>query len=68
MRALNINFPNDIVTESQKAAKSLGITTTAFIRKAVIHELEKLKSDVETINIIKMYVYIIFFVFYISII
>ena len=55
MRALNIHFPDDIVIESQKAAKSLGLTTTAFIRNAVIHELENFKSDIETINIIKSF-------------
>jgi metal-responsive CopG/Arc/MetJ family transcriptional regulator len=47
MISLSINLPNHLAEASNKAAKKLGFSRTAFIRQAVIHELEGFEARIE---------------------
>jgi predicted transcriptional regulator len=53
MTNLSIALPNNIAKASNEAAKKLGISTTAFIRQAVINELNNFQSELEQNDIIK---------------
>ncbi len=47
MNTLSINFPDDLVEASQRAAEELGISRTQFIRQAVVHELKNYRKQRE---------------------
>lgn len=55
MTNLSISLSNDLAKASSETAKKLGISTTAFIRRAVVHELENISSEFEKNNIIKSF-------------
>jgi hypothetical protein len=43
MTSLSIHLPNFVATASADAASALGISMTAFIKQAIIHELEHIE-------------------------
>ena len=47
MTALSIHIPDDLAKASQEAARKLGMSRSSFIRTAILHELQKLKSQFE---------------------
>jgi predicted transcriptional regulator len=47
MKSLSINLPDNIFKASSKAAKKIGLSRTAFIRRAIVHELEEFESELE---------------------
>ncbi|WPY01752.1 hypothetical protein Trichorick_01670 (plasmid) [Candidatus Trichorickettsia mobilis] len=55
MTNLSIALPNHIAKASNEAAKRLGISTTAFIRQAVVHELNNFQSELEQNNIVESF-------------
>ena len=55
MRSLSINLPNNIAKASSKAARKLGFSRTAFIRQAIIHELEQFESEITQQDIINSF-------------
>jgi metal-responsive CopG/Arc/MetJ family transcriptional regulator len=52
MKSLLLSFPEILISESDKAAEQLGISRSEFIRKSVIHELQKLTKKTRENNII----------------
>ncbi|HJD65116.1 MAG TPA: ribbon-helix-helix protein, CopG family [Rickettsia endosymbiont of Diachasma alloeum] len=48
-------MPDDIAKASNEVAKKLGLSRTAFIRQAIIHELDNLQSKFEQERIIKSF-------------
>ncbi|WP_342170013.1 ribbon-helix-helix domain-containing protein [Rickettsia endosymbiont of Seladonia tumulorum] len=55
MTNLSITIPDDIAKASNEVAKKLGLSRTAFIRQAIIHELDNLQSKFEQEGIIKSF-------------
>lgn len=55
MTTLSITIPDNIAKSSNEVAKKLGLSRTAFIRQAIIHELENLQSKFEQDDIIKSF-------------
>jgi len=55
MTSLSITIPDDIAKASNDIAKKLGLSRTAFIRQAIIHELDNLQSKFEQEDIIKSF-------------
>jgi predicted transcriptional regulator len=55
MTSLSITLPNDIAKASNEIAKKLGISRTAFIRQAVVHELNNFQTQIEQDDIIKSF-------------
>lgn len=55
MTNLSITIPDDIAKASNEVAKKLGLSRTAFIRQAIIHELDNLQSKFEQERIIKSF-------------
>ncbi|MGX6960058.1 MAG: ribbon-helix-helix protein, CopG family [Rickettsia endosymbiont of Pentastiridius leporinus] len=55
MTTLSITIPDNIAKLSNEVAKKLGLSRTAFIRQAIIHELENLQSKFEQDDIIKSF-------------
>ncbi|BBJ31128.1 hypothetical protein RAS_02370 [Rickettsia asiatica] len=47
MTSLSITLPDNIAKASNEIAKKLGLSRTAFIRQAIIHELDILQSQFE---------------------
>ena len=47
MKSLSINLPDNIFKASSKAAKKLGVSRTAFIKRAIVHELEEFDAELE---------------------
>ena len=47
MTAVLVNLPETIKQESMKAAKYLGLSRTEFIKRAVIHELDNFKKQLD---------------------
>ncbi|KHO04087.1 ribbon-helix-helix domain-containing protein [Rickettsia felis] len=55
MTSLSITLPDNIAKASNEIAKKLGLSRTAFIRQAIIHELNNLQSQFEQDDIIKSF-------------
>lgn len=55
MGSLAITLPDKIIKASSEVSKKLGITRTAFIRQAVVHELENFQTKLEQEGIIKSF-------------
>lgn len=55
MTNLSIALPDHIAKASNEVAKKLGISTTAFIRQAVTHELNNFQSEFEQDDIVKSF-------------
>lgn len=55
MKSLSINLPDNIAKASSDAAKKLGFSRTAFIRQAIIHELEDFESKQEQQGIVNSF-------------
>lgn len=55
MTNISITIPDDIAKASNEVAKKLGLSRTAFIRQAIIHELDNLQSKFEQEWIIKSF-------------
>lgn len=55
MKSLLLFFPEILISESDKAADQLGISRSEFIRKSVIHELQKLTKNTIENNIISSF-------------
>lgn len=55
MAHLSIALPDTLATASHKAARSLGISRTEFIRQAIIHELDTFNDRLEEDGIIKSF-------------
>lgn len=47
MKSLSINLPDNIIKASTKVAKKLSISRTAFIKQAIVHELEEFESHLK---------------------
>lgn len=47
MTALSLQLPDNLAKASQKAAQKLGVSRSEFIRQAIVHELEHLKTRLE---------------------
>ena len=52
---LAVTLPDTIAKASNEAAKELGVSSTEFIRRAIIHELDDFKTRSEEIGIIKSF-------------
>ncbi len=55
MTSLSITLPDNIAKAINEIAKKLGLSRTAFIRQAIIHELDNLQSQFEQDDIIKSF-------------
>jgi metal-responsive CopG/Arc/MetJ family transcriptional regulator len=55
MTSLSVILPANIADASNEAAKKLGISRTAFIRKAIVHELDNFKAQLEETEIIRSF-------------
>ncbi|HJD56335.1 MAG TPA: ribbon-helix-helix domain-containing protein [Rickettsia endosymbiont of Pyrocoelia pectoralis] len=55
MVSLSITLSDDIAKASNETAKKLGLSRTAFIRQAIIHELDHSQSRLEHDSIIKSF-------------
>ena len=55
MTSLSITIPDEIAKASNDIAKKLGLSRTAFIRQAIIHEIDNLQSRFEQEGIIKSF-------------
>ena len=55
MKSLLLSFPENLISESDKAADQLGISRSEFIRKSVVHELQELAKNTRENNIISSF-------------
>ena len=55
MATLSITLPDNVADSSNKVAKRLGISRTEFIRRAIIHELDNYRAQLEQNNIIQSF-------------
>lgn len=55
MKSLSVNLPDNIFKASSKAAKKLGLSRTAFIRQAIVHELKEFESELEQKAIVESF-------------
>jgi len=47
MTAISLKLPDDLARESKNIAESIGISRTELIRRALRHELNEVKSQLE---------------------
>lgn len=47
MAAISLNLPDDLAKESKQLAESIGISRTELIRRALRHELDDIKAQLE---------------------
>ena len=47
MTAISLKLPDDLARESKSVAESIGISRTELIRRALRHELNEVKSQLE---------------------
>jgi len=47
MTAISLKLPDDLARESKSIAESIGISRTELIRRALRHELDDVKSQLE---------------------
>jgi metal-responsive CopG/Arc/MetJ family transcriptional regulator len=47
MTAISLKLPDDLARESKSIAESIGISRTELIRRALRHELDEVKSQLE---------------------
>lgn len=47
MTAISLNLPDDLAKESKQLADSIGISRTELIRRALRHELDDIKAQLE---------------------
>jgi metal-responsive CopG/Arc/MetJ family transcriptional regulator len=47
MTAISLQLPDDLARESKDIAESIGISRTELIRRALRHELNEVKSQLE---------------------
>ena len=47
MTAISLQLPDDLARESKSIADSIGISRTELIRRALRHELDEVKSQLE---------------------
>lgn len=47
MAAISLNLPDDLARESKQMADSIGISRTELIRRALRHELDDIRAQLE---------------------
>ncbi len=47
MKALSIKLPEDLAEQSRQVARELGITRSAPIRQALVHEIDQVQAGLE---------------------